>query len=299
MKWLLLAVLSLATVVNFAQAAADKDFKRGEKAIEKEDWDVAIACFNLVIKRDSENSDAYFHRGTAQFNKEKWDKAIGDFSNVIRLKPNNVDGHYWRARAYYENQVYDKAIVDYNEVVRLKADHDDVHYWRGWAYWDSAKYTLALNDYRAFVNAHGDDGDGHASLANLLATCPSAKLRDGDQAVSHALKACKISQYKESWHVAALAAAYAEQGDFKKAVKWQTKAIDLLGKKPNQDELDDLRMRLKLFENGKAYRIGMVHSDRSFALAGRFDCSACSILPKQLPPFQQRNDVESYPVSAS
>jgi len=47
------------------------------------------------------------------------------------------------------------------------------------------------------------------------------------------------------------AASYAECGDFDVAVKWQSRAIELL---PDEKEKEDYRTRLKLYQEKKPYR---------------------------------------------
>ena len=42
-----------------------------------------------------------------------------------------------------------------------------------------------------------------------------------------ATRACELSEWKEATHLGTLAAAYAEMGEFDKAVEWQEKANNL------------------------------------------------------------------------
>jgi hypothetical protein len=49
-----------------------------------------------------------------------------------------------------------------------------------------------------------------------------------------------------------LAAAKAEAGNFKEAVKWQKKAIEL--GYDDKEETEKARQRLKLYEEGKPYK---------------------------------------------
>jgi len=58
-------------------------------------------------------------------------------------------------------------------------------------------------------------------------------MRDGATAIELATQACEIAEYKNAGNLKALAAAFAEDGQFTKAVGWQEKAIELV---PNKDK---------------------------------------------------------------
>jgi hypothetical protein len=51
-----------------------------------------------------------------------------------------------------------------------------------------------------------------------------------------------------------LAAAYAEAGDFKQAIKFQKQALEFPHRP--EAEVDKARQRLKLYEAGKSHRAG-------------------------------------------
>ena len=61
----------------------------------------------------------------------------------------------------------------------------------------------------------------------FLATCPDEKYRDGKEAVKLAKKACEFSKGKDWYHLDTLAAAHAESGNFKDAVDYAQKALDV------------------------------------------------------------------------
>jgi hypothetical protein len=77
-------------------------------------------------------------------------------------------------------------------------------------------------------------------------------MRDGKRAVQLGTKACELSNWKSSVHLATLAAAHSECGDFSEAVKWQKKVIET-GFDNNEDKEKAVK-RLKLYEQGKPYR---------------------------------------------
>ena len=91
----------------------------------------------------------------------------------------------------------------------------------------------------------------YVNRAWLWATCPDAKYRDGKRAVESATRACELSEWKFAVFIDALAAAYAEAGDFEAAVKWQTKANGLYAAAGARAKGEE---RLKLYREKKPYR---------------------------------------------
>jgi TPR repeat protein len=105
-----------------------------------------------------------------------------------------------------------------------------------------------------FYEVATDQGDLTArnNLAWLLATSPSAKLRDGSRAVTLAQP---LAVLYESWgYLDTLAAAQAEAGDFAAASKTETKALAQAGTDANAEALHDLQHRLTLFQRDEPYR---------------------------------------------
>jgi hypothetical protein len=93
----------------------------------------------------------------------------------------------------------------------------------------------------------------YSDLAWLQAACPVEKFRDFTKAVDNATKACELTNWKDHHFVGALAAVYAEIGDFAAAVKWQKDAIELLTVDEHPLWLANYEMRLKLYQSDKQY----------------------------------------------
>jgi tetratricopeptide (TPR) repeat protein len=102
-------------------------------------------------------------------------------------------------------------------------------YNRGVLYSRQQQRDKALADFDEAARLDPDDADAHREAAWIQATASDAKLRDGKRALVSAEKACALTKNKDPWALATLAAAYAETGDFAKAVEWQTKAVELAG----------------------------------------------------------------------
>jgi TPR repeat protein len=89
------------------------------------------------------------------------------------------------------------------------------------------------------------------SLAWILATSANSSIRDGSNAVVFAEKAVAATNRKDPAALDNLAAAFAEAGQFEKAVSTEKEAIALLR---TEAEKNDYTTRLKLFEAKLPYR---------------------------------------------
>ena len=88
-------------------------------------------------------------------------------------------------------------------------------------------------------------------LAWFLATCGDPKSAGRNNAVVFAEKAVAATNRKQVGYLDTLAAAYAETGQFAKAISIQQEAIAL---SQSEQEKKDLASRLKLYENKSPYR---------------------------------------------
>jgi serine/threonine protein kinase/tetratricopeptide (TPR) repeat protein len=113
---------------------------------------------------------------------------------------------------------------------------------------------------RVLGEEHPDTLDAMFNLAWVMATSPTADLRNGTKAIEYATKACKLREWKDADYVDALAAAYAEAGDFNSAVKWEKEAISLSPEEESAKRYNDFEGRLELYQSGKPYRESLQES---------------------------------------
>ena len=88
-------------------------------------------------------------------------------------------------------------------------------------------------------------------FAWFLATCPDQNWRDGTNAVLLAEKAVSATKRMHTGYLSTLAAAYAETGQFAKAIGIQQEAIIL---SQSEQEKAELASRLKLYQKSSPYR---------------------------------------------
>ncbi len=146
-----------------------------------------------------------------------------------------------------DNQDFkDEIYADYDAAIRLEPFNS--HLWRNRAAFDIAGSEVEQADSRRAREL--DEADEWAGTALYLASTTDDKARDGRKAWELAGKACQVTNYQCPSHLGALAAAYAECGDFDQAVDYAKKAVALA----EGDVKDGLSQQLKLYENKQPYR---------------------------------------------
>jgi tetratricopeptide (TPR) repeat protein len=115
------------------------------------------------------------------------------------------------------------------------------------------QYAEAVRDFEEALRLAPSMDWLHREYAFFRATCPESNYRDGKKAVQLAQTAMELAGKDADWEFhAALAAAYAEAGQFDKAVEEQTKALE--DKSLDREDRTKMEQWLKLYREKKPYR---------------------------------------------
>jgi tetratricopeptide (TPR) repeat protein len=212
----------------------------------------AVDYFTKMLDEDPNNDTWFAFRGWARFRGGKVEEALKDYAEAIRLHPQAPHWYSNRGLIHMDSKKYDDAIQDFNSSLELSPDNEIVYRNRSMAYSRKKEFAKAVEDLDKVIRLNPDSAYGQNGLAWILATAPDDKVRDGKRAIEAAKKACELTEYKNGGYLDTLAAAYAEVGDFSKAVEWQEKALKA-GDIPIKDQ-DAAKKRLELFKQKKPYR---------------------------------------------
>ena len=216
-----LAVLGCSIALGASPSAAvqpetaDAAFGRGVALQEAGRFPEAIKAYDEAIQLGADHSVAFNNRGAAHGALKQYARAISDFDRALELSPAYAEAYCNRGAAYGALKQYDRAISDLDKAIAL-----------------DASYARAYNN-----------------LAWLLATAEEPSIRNGRRAVELALKACALSDCRDPSVMDTVAAAYARNGDFAKAVEWQERSMA----NPQRAQDDEVQARLKLYRAGKPW----------------------------------------------
>jgi tetratricopeptide (TPR) repeat protein len=90
-RWVCAVVFALL-LPSLALGESDP-YQQGRQALEKKDYDEAIACFTKAIEAHPKHAASYRDRGDAFLQKSKYDKALADLNEAIRLDPKDAVAH--------------------------------------------------------------------------------------------------------------------------------------------------------------------------------------------------------------
>ena len=151
----------------------------------------AIPYFQKAAQIDADFFEAYYNLGIVLVKENRLSEAAEAWRNTVRIRPEFAQGHEDLGYVLYLGGRYGEAITELR--VALKQD---------------PKRKLALN-----------------LAASLLATCPDASVRDGDEALELARRATQENGGHDPGTLDTLSAAYAEVHDFADAIKTEQEAL--------------------------------------------------------------------------
>jgi tetratricopeptide (TPR) repeat protein len=177
-----------------------------------------------------------------------WDDRLGS----VHTPENQAVRYSLRATAYTKLGEFDRALADYRRAIRAKGDIFWIHALRGSALFSVGYEQEALASFDEAISLEPDNALLLNARARVLSSAVDDNVRNGPRAITDAQRASELQPGQPAF-IAALATAYAENGEFERAVEIQQQAIDLL--QPGDLETrETYASRLALYQNGKPFR---------------------------------------------
>ncbi len=113
--------------------------------------------------------------------------------------------------------------------------------------YEDGDYQRASKAFREVVRRFPQSDRAHGFLAWFLGTCPDGSLRNGKEAVAEATKACEMVGWRDWGYVDALAAGYAEVGDFDRAVECMNRVLKMPRPTADAEDERDIRRHIEAY----------------------------------------------------
>lgn len=188
------------------------------------DYARAHADLDAALAKQPDDPIAWALKGNLLLQERRIPEAIASFTRSIDRQPTAV-AYFDRGYCHQGVGDYAAAVADYTAAYELDRSNVGAVCERGQAHQRAGAYQLAIRDYEECRARMPDDIRATLQLSWLLSTCPDAGARDGRRALDLAAEVCDPVTCRSPEPLNALAAAYAELGDFTRARKLQSRAV--------------------------------------------------------------------------
>ena len=120
---------------------------RGHNYYNLEQYNLAIADFNEVLRREPADVFAWIYRGNTYTALEQYNQAITDYTQALLIDEKNLEAKYKRGLAYHLAGNQENALTDFTQVLSINPKYPDALSYRGDVYTKLLKFESALTDY--------------------------------------------------------------------------------------------------------------------------------------------------------
>jgi len=213
---------------------------------EKGENDQALEIWKKAAALEPENAKVQNGLGISLYVHGDKEDGFEHLRHAIRINPLSVESHSVLGRFLLDQGHVEEALTELETAIEIRPHFESCEEALGTAYEAAGKDAEALSHWR---KAHLiDPGRSSAMLgiAWLLATAPESSLRNGPEAVRMA-ESARDSEPNSAEVLDTLAAAYAEEGQFSRALGTADRAKVLAQAEGKKQLADDVRARRLLY----------------------------------------------------
>ncbi len=189
---------------------------------------------------------------------KRLDESVEYYGEAIRINPTTTAVLMGFGHALESLGKPDRAIDTYSRCAKTFPDCKDAHTRLGVLYAQAHKSEAAEYHFRRTLELEPVRMTALNGLAWLLATQNDNERRNGDEALLLAKRAAELTAHKDPAVLDTLAAAYAEVGQFDRAVETAKTAVAVAAAHYPDNIVNQIRDRLELYKRDRPYRLQAV-----------------------------------------
>ena len=207
------------------------------------DFARAHADLDAALRKDPRDALALALTGSIFLQEGKLREAIAAYDRSIDQEP-MATAYFDRGFCHQGLGDYEAAVADYTAAHEMDRSNIAAICERGQAHQLGGSYQLAVRDYEECRAKTPGNNLAALQLSWLLSTCPDAGVRNGRRALDLAAEVCDPVTCRTPEPLNALAAAYAELGDFARAERLQARAVAMSSFSAPLREASVLRLQM-------------------------------------------------------
>jgi tetratricopeptide (TPR) repeat protein len=217
-------------------------------------WRDSETLFRHALAVTANNDVAENNLGIVFLRQGKVDEAISLLQTAVDLRPDNSPAHENLAKAFLQKGQVADALIHYRKLLELQPDNIEVHNIVGTVLIQQGRVGEGVEEWQKVLAIQPDNGNAMSNLAWVFATSPDQSLRDGPKAVELAKQALRLSGGRIPILFRTLAAAYAESGEFSKAIQTAQQGIELANSQGNSGLATELQGNIALYQEQRPLR---------------------------------------------
>jgi protein O-mannosyl-transferase len=217
-------------------------------------WRDSETLFKHALAVTTNNDVAENNLGIVYLRQGNVDEAISLLQAAVDLRSENSPAHENLAKALLQKGRVSEALIHYRKLLELQPDNIEVHNIVGTVLIQQGRAREAVDEWQKVLAIQPDNGNAMSNLAWVFATSPDDSLRDGTKAVQLASEALRISGRRIAILFRTLAAAYAEVGDYSKAIETAQEGADLANSQGNSGLATELQGNIAIYQTQRPLR---------------------------------------------
>ena len=223
----------------------------GNELLETGDVDAAVAYFQKAFQLKPDLLEAHYSLVYGLLRKGDSDAAMTEARNTLNLDPGDAEAHGVLGMVFMTKGLTDEAIAQFSRALEIRPDLSKAHYNLAIALLDKHETGKAINHYEKALDAEPNYLEAVTNLAWVLATSPDPINRNGAKAVELAERANHLTGGTNPLVLRTLAAAYASNQRFDKALETSRRALQFAQEQRNPEVVEAIRREMSLYENGR------------------------------------------------
>jgi tetratricopeptide (TPR) repeat protein len=223
----------------------------GGKLLEKRDLDGAITHFERAVRLRYDNPESHYGMADALRRKGDVDRAMTEARISLDLRPSDSETHVVLGMALMTKGQVDEAATHFSKAIEIRPNYSTAHYNLAIALLDKHETGKAIEHYEKAIELQPDFLEALTNLAWILATSSDAAIRGGPRAVELAERANQLTGDADPNVLRTLAAAYASNKSFDKALETSRRALQFAQEQRNLEAAEAIRREMSFYERGQ------------------------------------------------